>query len=108
MEATCPHLGAPLECAPLESMSEDAEDDFEDLVVVCPWHQYDFSLRTGESATGLQTCVYAVHALDDAEGVRSVYIEAPKPQSAAAPDSAWECVEVRAVSERVCLRSHWG
>jgi hypothetical protein len=33
MEATCPHLGAELK-----------EADVEDMVVTCPWHQYEFSL----------------------------------------------------------------
>lgn len=84
MEATCPHLGAPLENAHVEH----APDDVEDLVVVCPWHQYDFSLSTGESSTGLQSCVYGV-TVDDG----TVYIDTPTP------DARWTVVDVRPVSE---------
>ena len=39
--ATCPHLGGPLEDAPVE-----------DGCVTCPWHGYRFDLRTGLSADG--------------------------------------------------------
>ncbi|KAK0565697.1 hypothetical protein OC861_003644 [Tilletia horrida] len=86
MEATCPHLGAPLENASIEDVED--EDEIEDAVIVCPWHEYDFSLSTGESSTGMSTCVYAV---EDRDG--QIYIETPKPES------GWEIVELRPVSE---------
>ncbi|CEH19332.1 3-OXOACYL-[ACYL-CARRIER-PROTEIN] SYNTHASE-LIKE PROTEIN [Ceraceosorus bombacis] len=75
MEAVCPHAGGPLENATLESVEKELEDearqrddigkheaDVEDLVVVCPWHEYDFSLRTGKSTRGgqVKACVYSV------------------------------------------------
>jgi phenylpropionate dioxygenase-like ring-hydroxylating dioxygenase large terminal subunit len=39
--ATCPHLGGPLDVAPID-----------DGCVTCPWHGYRFDLRTGRSADG--------------------------------------------------------
>lgn len=38
----CPHLGGPLEQAPVDA----------DGCVTCPWHGYRFDLRTGRSADG--------------------------------------------------------
>ena len=37
LEASCPHEGGPL-----------ADGVIEGLHVVCPWHAYDFHLKTGE------------------------------------------------------------
>jgi nitrite reductase/ring-hydroxylating ferredoxin subunit len=37
ISAICPHRGGPLE-----------EGDVEGETVYCPWHAYDFNLRTGE------------------------------------------------------------
>lgn len=44
--AVCPHRGGPLE-----------EGELEGETVVCPWHAYDFNLRTGEcgAVPGLRT-----------------------------------------------------
>ncbi|KDN45256.1 DUF455-domain-containing protein [Tilletiaria anomala UBC 951] len=96
MEATCPHLGAPLENATIEE--QDDEDDIEDMVVVCPWHEYDFNLRTGESSHGVQACVYVV---EQKLGDGSIWIETPTAGSSA---SHWELVEVRPVSEAFSAR----
>lgn len=100
MEATCPHLGAPLENATLEANDAEFDDDIEDMVVVCPWHEYDFSLRTGESSHGISACVYACSVRNDA-----LFIEAPKPAHLSADQdgysaaSKWELIELRPVSE---------
>ncbi len=100
MEATCPHLGAPLENATLEANDAEFDDDIEDMVVVCPWHEYDFSLSTGESSHGISACVYKCSIRND-----TLYIEAPKPTDLAADQDAdsaaskWELIELRPVSE---------
>ncbi|KAI3617116.1 hypothetical protein CBS9595_003025 [Malassezia furfur] len=91
MEAACPHLGAPLEHAALEERGEAG--DLEDTVVVW-WHQYDFQLSTGESSTGLSSCVYTVTTRDG-----DVWVETPHSD----PEAPWEVVEVRAVSEALVL-----
>ncbi len=39
LEASCPHEGGPL-----------ADGMIEGLHIVCPWHGYDFHLKTGECA----------------------------------------------------------
>lgn len=44
--ATCPHLGGPLDRAPIE-----------DGCITCPWHGYRFDLRTGKSADGRALCL---------------------------------------------------
>ncbi|KAJ6516851.1 hypothetical protein C8R47DRAFT_1313203 [Mycena vitilis] len=88
MEATCPHLGADMSHAEIE--------EFEDTTVaVCPWHRYDFDLRTGKSETGLQTCTYAVEVKKDPEDdIEKVYIETPSSGG-----NDWRLIELRPVSE---------
>ncbi|CAE6495630.1 unnamed protein product [Rhizoctonia solani] len=86
MESTCPHLGADLSHADVEF---DADPEIEEMTaaVVCPWHRYDFDLKTGESSTGLKACAYPVELRD-----RDVWIGAPG-------EGEWEVVEKRPVSE---------
>ncbi|KAJ6502075.1 hypothetical protein C8R45DRAFT_608412 [Mycena sanguinolenta] len=87
MESTCPHLGADMSHAEIE--------EFEDTTVaVCPWHRYDFDLRTGKSEMGISTCTYSVEVKSDPEDdVEKVYIETP------AGGSNWRLIELRPVSE---------
>lgn len=94
MEASCPHLGADLSHAEIEECETG-------LVAVCPWHRYDFDLRTGKSEMGLKACTYAVrlvpssgkdHHQSDKSG-DTVYIETPEG------GSGWRLVELRPVSE---------
>ncbi|KAN0061259.1 hypothetical protein ACQY0O_006105 [Thecaphora frezii] len=106
MEATCPHLGAPLENAAIERIEADADDgegEIEDMVVVCPWHEYDFSLSTGESSHGVKACVFACQIRPDDH----LWIQAPpssRQRDTANPhldvhSADWEIVELRPVSE---------
>ncbi|TRM66767.1 DUF455-domain-containing protein [Schizophyllum amplum] len=89
MEASCPHLGADMSHADIEEYGE--EDDMT-VVAVCPWHRYDFDLRTGKSEMGMQTCTYAIEV--KAEGdVQKVYMETPLD------GNGWRLVELRPVSE---------
>lgn len=86
MESACPHLGADMSHAEIE----ECEDS---VVVVCPWHRYDFDLRTGESETGLRACTYTVKVEPhEKDGVNKVWVEAPD-------NSGWQLVELRPVSE---------
>ncbi|CAE6439240.1 unnamed protein product [Rhizoctonia solani] len=86
MESTCPHLGADLSHADVE-LDPDPEIEEMTAAVVCPWHRYDFDLRTGESSTGLKACAYPVELRD-----RYVWIGTPG-------EGEWEVVEKRPVSE---------
>jgi nitrite reductase/ring-hydroxylating ferredoxin subunit len=91
MESTCPHLGADMSHAEIEECETS-------LVAVCPWHRYDFDLRTGKSETGLKACTYAVEVRPAAtanaeEHALVVDVEAP------AGGSGWQIVELRPVSE---------
>jgi nitrite reductase/ring-hydroxylating ferredoxin subunit len=54
--ATCAHLGGPLD-----------EGLFEDGVVTCPWHAWQFDVRTGESIydPGRRVAVYPVTVVGD-------------------------------------------
>ncbi|XP_062306287.1 Rieske domain-containing protein [Osmerus eperlanus] len=67
MDARCAHSGGPL----CDGDIEDADDV---LQVFCPWHDYDFNLRTGKSNTGLQQQVYEVKQEDG-----SVYVKHSSP-----------------------------
>ncbi|KAG7085550.1 hypothetical protein E1B28_003107 [Marasmius oreades] len=85
MESACPHLGAEMTHADIE--------EYEDTVIaVCPWHRYDFDLKTGKSETGLRTCTYPVEVRVE-DRVEKVYIEGPSD------GSGWRVVELRPVSE---------
>lgn len=42
----CPHLGGPLEEAPLDGP-----------IVTCPWHGYRFDVRSGQSCNGRELCL---------------------------------------------------
>ncbi|KAG8833801.1 hypothetical protein FRC17_010042 [Serendipita sp. 399] len=87
MEAQCPHLGADLSHAEIEEYNDD-------IVAVCPWHRYDFNLRTGVSETGLRACVYEVQLRSTEEGdAEDLWIETPPSAE------IWEVVDVRPVSE---------
>jgi nitrite reductase/ring-hydroxylating ferredoxin subunit len=72
----CPHLGASMEDAMVEEFAHlDAEDALVDVeessrMIVCPWHNYDFDLATGESSSGLSICTYPISVT---EGL--VYVE---------------------------------
>ncbi|TNN57075.1 Rieske domain-containing protein [Liparis tanakae] len=57
MDARCSHSGGPL-------CDGDIEEADGVLQVFCPWHDYDFDLRTGKSGTSLQQQVYEVKLED--------------------------------------------
>ncbi|KAG5643988.1 hypothetical protein DXG03_009278 [Asterophora parasitica] len=79
MESSCPHLGADLSHADIEEYESS-------VVAVCPWHRYDFDLRTGKSETGLRACTYAVEVkIDPVDGVDKVYVETPTGEFADPP-----------------------
>ncbi|PCH34824.1 DUF455-domain-containing protein [Wolfiporia cocos MD-104 SS10] len=86
MEANCPHLGADMSHAEIEECDTG-------VVAVCPWHRYDFDLRTGVSETGLKACTYAVDIRTDEKGHEDVWVETPEN------GSSWRLVELRPVSE---------
>jgi hypothetical protein len=118
MVSQCPHLGAPLESAPVRRVEtssdrqaavqedpdgeeidfcEDDGDDIEDAVIICPWHEYDFDLRSGESSTGLQACTYRVRVVGEGDEAM-VEVESMAREDDARP-TQWEVTEIRAVSE---------
>jgi hypothetical protein len=88
MESICPHLGADLSHADVEL---DPATEIEEMTaaVVCPWHRYDFDLRTGESSAGLKACAYPVELRE-----KDIWVGAPG-------EGSWEVVENRPVSEGV-------
>ena len=65
MDAACSHEGGPLE-------QGDIEDFDGDLRIVCPWHSFDFDLKTGRSSSGLHQEVYTVEVVDN-----KVYVNYP-------------------------------
>ncbi|KIK91231.1 hypothetical protein PAXRUDRAFT_13888 [Paxillus rubicundulus Ve08.2h10] len=87
MESACPHLGADMSDAEIEECDNS-------IVAVCPWHRYDFDLRTGESETGLRACTYNVKVVTDrSDGEEKVWVEGPDD------GTQWRLVELRPVSE---------
>lgn len=63
--------------------------------------RYDFDLRTGQSETGLKACTYRVQIVPDEENAETVWVEAPEG------GSDWKLVELRPVSEGLCLAQDW-
>jgi hypothetical protein len=57
-----------------------------------PFGRYDFDLKTGNSETGLQACVYQVQVRTDGDG-DTVWVETP------VQGTGWRLVELRPVSE---------
>ncbi|EJD40842.1 DUF455-domain-containing protein [Auricularia subglabra TFB-10046 SS5] len=101
MESACPHLGADMSHADIEDFTDDAGLDT--VVAVCPWHRYDFDLKTGHSETGLRACTYAVQlrTCGDGDPTPQVWIETPDPTA-----GGWEPVEQRPVSEEFASNAH--
>uniref|UniRef100_A0AAQ4PS80 Si:ch211-212d10.2 n=1 Tax=Gasterosteus aculeatus aculeatus TaxID=481459 RepID=A0AAQ4PS80_GASAC len=78
MDARCAHSGGPL----CEGDIEEADGV---LQVFCPWHDYDFDLRTGKSGTSLQVreprpptrpfcCLYADALLFSLHHIHSLFL----------------------------------
>ncbi|KAI5891505.1 DUF455-domain-containing protein [Schizophyllum commune H4-8] len=76
--------------ADIEEYGDDNEDPT--LVAVCPWHRYDFDLRTGKSETGMHTCTYSIDIRTEGD-VENVYMETPSG------GTGWRLIELRPVSE---------
>nr|XP_033776723.1 uncharacterized protein HI_0077-like isoform X2 [Geotrypetes seraphini]XP_033776724.1 uncharacterized protein HI_0077-like isoform X2 [Geotrypetes seraphini] len=70
MDSTCPHEGGPLELGEIEDLGNG------NLVLSCPWHDFDFSLKDGSSSSGLQNQVYEVRVFDG-----KVYVQTPSALS---------------------------
>ena len=64
-------------------------------VLVCPWHNYDFRIDTGESSTGMKACTFAVEVRGDL-----LYVQPP-----GLPGDDWRLLSLRPVSERTSARS---
>jgi nitrite reductase/ring-hydroxylating ferredoxin subunit len=56
LEASCPHEGGPL-----------ADGVIEGLHIICPWHGYDFHLKTGECGLDpdIRALTYPIKVQDD-------------------------------------------
>lgn len=87
IEEECPHLGASMAEAEIEIEIED-----DGVVAICPWHNYDFNLRTGQSSTGLRACVLPTTVIDG-----KLHVGFPE----GATD--WTLVSLRPVSQRFAI-----
>ena len=52
IEARCSHEGGPLDEGDIEELGNK-------FLIICPWHSFDFDLKTGLSSTGLQVIIYS-------------------------------------------------
>ncbi|KAM6980220.1 uncharacterized protein FYW47_019370 [Aplochiton taeniatus] len=59
MDSSCPHEGGPLDLGDIEDLGDGK------MALICPWHHFDFCLKTGVSSTGLQNQVYEVQVVQD-------------------------------------------
>jgi nitrite reductase (NADH) small subunit len=69
----CPHRGAPVCVSGINpALSEVNPGDVDDVrvdderpVIVCPWHRWEFEVRTGQAVTGPERLkMYPVHVRD--------------------------------------------
>lgn len=91
-------------CPPGGPLCEgDIEDADGVLQVFCPWHDYDFDLRTGKSGTSLQVSVEICHssmnyAVLSAKHLLSVHISVlkrpPKSFPQKMPNVSFKCVQL--------------
>ncbi|XP_029431486.1 uncharacterized protein LOC115075330 [Rhinatrema bivittatum] len=65
MGSACPHEGGPLELGDIEDLGNG------NIVLSCPWHDFEFSLIDGSSSSDLQNQVYEVKVLDGKVYVRT-------------------------------------
>lgn len=93
MNQECPHAGGPMEDSELKY---DMEDDT--WIASCPWHSYDFNVKTGDSSFGMKTCTYPVMIQNG-----TVFIDYDVPQGASASDIL--VLQVLPVSEMFKLSS---
>ncbi|MBI2194150.1 MAG: Rieske 2Fe-2S domain-containing protein [Planctomycetes bacterium] len=61
IDEICPHMGGPL-----------SEGTVEGDCVICPWHGWEFNIRTGESPTGGNQQTFSVKVEDG-----SVFVAVP-------------------------------
>ncbi|KAK0132721.1 Rieske domain-containing protein [Merluccius polli] len=88
MDASCPHEGGPLELGDIEDLGDGK------LVLVCPWHHFDFCVETGVSSTGLQNNVYDVRVVRG-----DVFVNTPNALSLAPfPVTSATCTDVHSES----------
>ena len=57
MDARCPHEGGPLDLGDIEELADR-------LVIICPWHLFDFDVSNGASSTGLKQTTYETRVVD--------------------------------------------
>lgn len=57
MDARCPHEGGPLDLGDIEELADR-------LVIICPWHLFDFDVSNGVSSTGLKQTTYETRVVD--------------------------------------------
>ncbi|XP_020915072.1 uncharacterized protein LOC110252585 isoform X1 [Exaiptasia diaphana] len=58
IDTVCPHEGGPLELGDIEDLDGSP-------VLYCPWHHYDFNLKTGKSSTGLEQQTHELRIVDN-------------------------------------------
>ena len=92
IDCTCPHEGGPLDVGDIEDL--DGEP-----TVFCPWHMYDFNLRTGKSMTSLETQTYETKVADG-----KLYIQTDAKLTKTRP-SLIECLEEEAKSAAVSTKN---
>ncbi|RNA43158.1 hypothetical protein BpHYR1_047217 [Brachionus plicatilis] len=65
IDSRCSHEGGPLEDGDIEELGEK-------LLVICPWHSFDFDIRDGSSSTGLKQQTYETRVVNN-----NLYINTP-------------------------------
>jgi nitrite reductase (NADH) small subunit len=86
----CPHHGAPMCYAQvvgtmLPSAPNEFRFDLDGLIIKCPWHAYEFDVRTGEAVGGIIRSRLMVYATTVTNG--KVFVQLKRAQRSPAADA---------------------
>ena len=93
-ENTCPHMGGPVcQGKILPQVEEHIQDDKTsaglgfsetDMNIVCPWHGYEFNIRTGQHPGNPRYHLRRLHVQTEGD---EVFVELPAPRPIAPADT---------------------
>jgi nitrite reductase (NADH) small subunit len=86
----CPHHGGPMCYAQvvgtmLPSAPNEFRFDLDGLIIKCPWHAYEFDVRTGEAVGGIIRSRLMVYATTVTNG--KVFVQLKRAQRSPAADA---------------------
>ncbi|KAH9819131.1 hypothetical protein DFH28DRAFT_1122721 [Melampsora americana] len=95
IQEECPHLGQSLINA--EIQIEDSN-----IIAICPWHNYDFDLRTGESSSGIKACIIRT-IIKDIHGIRYLFFDEIEDDCQPDEENQYKLISILPISQRFAI-----